>query len=154
MSFITFICLVIFLIFVLSGFRSNANFLSPARVYGMLWSFIIGLLDYKFSRLQFSWDVMDWFIVLLGVGAFLIGTYLSFVLNINKKFLPSYDIRSAIRDISIDENKLFNIILISFIIWVVCFLAEWQIEGYLPIFTNKPDTARIQFGVFGLTCFS
>ena len=150
MSLITFICLLIFLTFFVTGFKSNSNFLSPPRVYGMLWSFIIGLLDYKFSRLQFNWDAMDWLIVLLGILAFLLGTYISYVLNINKKFLSSSYIRSTIRGIIIDERKLFNIILISFLIWVICFIAEWQIEGYLPIFTNKPDTARTQFGVFGL----
>ena len=150
MSLITFICLLIFLTFFITGLKRNNNFLSPARVYGLLWSFIIGLLDYKFSRLQFKWDAMDWFIILLGILAFLIGTYISYIININKKFLPSSDIRSTIRSIVIDEKKLFNIILVGFAIWVICFFSEWQIEGYLPIFTNKPDTARIQFGVFGL----
>jgi oligosaccharide repeat unit polymerase len=150
MSFVTFICSIVFLIFLVSGFRKNANFLSPARVYGMIWSFVIGLLDYKFSKLQFKWNPVDWFYVLLGVLAFLIGVYLSYIININKKFLHPAEIRAAIKNILIDEKKLFNFIIVYFIIWLACFVAEWQLEGYLPIFTINPDAARIQFGVFGL----
>jgi oligosaccharide repeat unit polymerase len=150
MSLITFICLLVFLAFLFSGFRSNANFLSPARVYGMLWSVVIGLLDYKFSRLQFKWDPVDWFYVLLGVSTFLFGIYISYIININKKFLHPGEIRSVIRSIIIDEKRLFNFIIISFLIWLACFVAEWQIEGYLPIFTVNPDAARTRFGVFGL----
>jgi oligosaccharide repeat unit polymerase len=153
MSFITFICLLIFSAFLVSGFRSNANFLSPARIYGMLWSFIIGLLDYKFSKLQFRWDPIDWFYVLLGVLAFLLGIYISYILNINKKFLHPGEIRKAISNIVIDEKRLFNFIIIYFVIWLFCFVAEWQLEGYLPIFTINPDAARVRFGVFGLHVF-
>ena len=150
MSFITFICLLVFLAFLISGLRKNANFLSPARIYGMLWAFIIGLLEYKFSKLQFKWNLTDWVFVLIGVLAFLFGVYISYIININKKFLSTKEVRSAIRNIFIDEKRLFYLILISFFVWAACFITEWQIEGYLPIFTINPDAARTEFGVFGL----
>jgi oligosaccharide repeat unit polymerase len=33
---------------------------------------------------------------------------------------------------------------------LLCLIAEWQIEGYVPLFSIQPDKARMLFGVFGL----
>lgn len=150
MPFISFICFFIFLAFLITGFKRNAEFLSPARIYIMLWAFVLAMVEYKFSRLQFKWSSFDWLIVLLGVTSFIIGIYLSFIINLNKPFHNVSEIRIRIRELSVNENKLFWVIIIYFFICLISFIAEWQIEGYIPLFTSDPDKARVMFGIFGL----
>ena len=150
MPFISFLCLIIFIGFLLSGFRKNADFLSPARVFIMLWAFILGLVEFKFSRLQLDWVLYDWIIVLIGLLTFVLGIYLSFVLNLSKPFLHISEIRTSIRLKGLNEENLFWIILVYFFICLLAFIAEWRIEGYIPLFTANPGQARVMFGVFGL----
>jgi oligosaccharide repeat unit polymerase len=150
MPIISFVCLLIFLILLISGLRKKADFLSPGRTFGMLWVLVIGLVEFKFSRLQFQWNSFDWFVALFGLLTFLLGVYISFIINLDKPYILTSEIRKKIREIGINENKLFRFIIIYFLLFLICFLAEWQIEGYLPLFTSKPDRARILFGVFGL----
>ena len=150
MPIISFICLIIFLILFVSGLRKNADFLSPGRIFGMLWAIVIGLVEFKFSRWQFEWTRVDWFMALLGLITFIIGIYISYIININRPFIHVPEIRKIIKLKGINENNLFYFIIIFFLICLFSFIAEWQIEGYVPLFTAKPDKARLMFGVFGL----
>ncbi|HSP89241.1 MAG TPA: O-antigen polymerase [Ignavibacteriaceae bacterium] len=150
MPIISFICLLIFLILLISGLKKNADFLSPGRIFGMLWAVIIGLVEFKFSHWQFEWTSFGWFIALLGLITLLIGTYISYIINFNKPFIHVRDIRTIIKLKGVNENKLFYFIIIFFLICLFCLIAEWQIEGYVPLFTVQPDKARLKFGVFGL----
>jgi len=149
MPIVSFICILIFLIFFISGLRRNTEILSPSRVFGIVWALVIGLVELKFSGLQFQWSSFDWLIVLLGLVAFFLGTYFSFILNFDKRFLHISEIREKIRNLRIEENKLFFFIVVYFFLWLICFLTEWWIVGYLPIFTSQPS-ARINFKVFGI----
>lgn len=144
------ISFIIFFILLISGFRKTADFLSPARMFAMLWTFVIGVVQLKQSHLQLWWSLYDWFIALLAVLTLLLGIYVSFIINLNKPFLHVTRIRASIRESGINERNLFRFIIIYTMIYIFCFIAEWQIEGYLPIFTSDPDRARILFGVFGL----
>jgi oligosaccharide repeat unit polymerase len=150
MPIISFLCILIFLILLISGLRKDTDFLSPGRVFVMLWTFVIGLVEFKFSRLQFQWSSFDWFMALFGLITFLIGIYLSYIINLRKPFIHVSEIRAAIKERGINETKLFRFIIIYFFICLICFIAEWQIEGYVPLFTFHPDKARLMFGVFGL----
>ncbi len=150
MPIITFICLLIFLILLISGLRKNADFLSPGRVFGMLWAFVIGLVEFKFSRLQVQWSSLDWFIVLLGLLTFLIGVFISYIINLGQPFLPASEIRTRIREKGINEKFLYRFIIFYFFLYLICYIAEWQIEGFIPLFTSHPDKARKLFGVFGV----
>ena len=147
---ISFFCLLLFIIILISGFKKNSDFLSPGRVFSLLWLFVIGLVEFKFSKLQPHWNYFDWFIALLGILTFLLGIYISYIINLDKSFLRISEIRTKIREVGLNEKKLFRFIVIYFFIYLFCFIAEWQIEGYLPLFTSKPDRARILFGIFGL----
>jgi|WetSurMetagenome_2_1015567.scaffolds.fasta_scaffold38630_2 oligosaccharide repeat unit polymerase len=144
------ISLFIFFGFFLTGLRKNADFLSPGRIFGMLWSIVIALVGLKLSYLQFSWTLFEWFMVLLGVLTFLLGVYISYIINLDKNFLPLSEIRKKIREINFDEKKIFNFISIYFFLYLICFVLEWQLEGYLPLFTSNPSKARLTFGIFGL----
>jgi oligosaccharide repeat unit polymerase len=150
MPIISFICILIFSITFITGFRKNADFLSPGRIFILLWSFVIGLTEFKFSFIQLEWTTFDWFMVLIGLLTFIIGVYISFLLNIDKPFLPVSQIRKKIRRIEINERLLFNIILIYFIIYSLFYIIEWQIEGYIPLLTPQPEKARKLFGIFGI----
>ncbi len=85
-----------------------------------------------------------------GPELLLLGIYISFIINLDKPFLHVTKIRASIRNAGINEKNLFRFIIIYTFIYIICFIAEWQIEGYLPIFTTDPDRARILFGIFGL----
>ncbi len=150
MPIVSFICFIIFLALLISGFKKNADFLSPARMFGMLWSFVLGIVELKQSHLQLQWSSFDWLVALLAVVTFLLGIYISFIINLDRPFLHVSQIRLSIRENGIKEKSLFRFIIIYTLVYIFCFIAEWQIEGYLPIFTSDPDRARILFGVFGL----
>lgn len=147
---ISVICFSVLIALLLSGFRRSADFLSPARIFIMLWAVVLGIVQLKESHLQLLWSSFDWFVVLLALITFLLGIYISFIINLNKPFLHVTLIRQRIRESGIKEINLFRFIIVYSAIYIICFIAEWLIEGYLPIFTSNPDRARIFFGVFGL----
>lgn len=150
MSVISLICFTVFFILLISSFSASKDFLAPARVFGMVWSLVLGLVELKVSRLQLQWNVYDWFMVTLAIMTFLIGIYFSMVLNIGTPILLVNEIRERIKKISIDDKFLFRFIIGYFIVWLICFLLQWWIEGYLPIFTAEPSKARLKFKVFGI----
>ena len=150
MPILSFIFIGIFLALIIFLLRKNVDILSPGRVFGLLWCFVLGLVELKLSRLQLKWDLYDWFMVLLPLMAFLLGIYLSFIINLNKPYLHVSEIRKRIRNIEINEARLFRFIVIYFLFCLISFLIEWQIEGYIPLFTSRPDSARVMFGVYGL----
>ncbi|NWG29092.1 MAG: oligosaccharide repeat unit polymerase [Ignavibacteriaceae bacterium] len=150
MPVISFVCLLAFLLILSFAFRKNADILSPGRIFLLLWLLILGLVELKFSRLQSEWDLFDWSIVLLGLLTFLTGIFISYIINLDKPFLPVSKIRLKFRELEINESRLFKFIIIYFFVCLVSFVIEWQIEGYIPLFTSKPDSARVMFGVYGL----
>jgi len=150
MPILSIICFTIFFLIILSGLNRRADFFSPARIFGLVWSFALGLAEFKFSRLQFEWKSSGYIILLIGIITFLFGIYISYARNIGTPSFTVQQIRILIQDKGIDEKRLFNFIWIFFLLYAVCFLAEYFIEGYLPAFSSQPDKARITFGVFGI----
>ncbi len=150
MPILSLICFILFILLLISGLRKSADFLSPARIFGMLWAFVLGIVQLKQSHLQLLWSSFDWFVALLALITFLLGVYVSFIINLDRPFLHVTKIRTSIRDAGINEKKLFRFIIVYTFVYIICFIAEWQIEGYLPIFTTDPDRARILYGIFGL----
>ena len=150
MPVISFICLIAFLFILIFSFRKKVDLLSPGRVFLILWLLILGLVDLKFSRLQSEWKLFDWVMVLLGLLTFLTGIYISYIINLDKPFLPVSKIRLRFRELEVNETRLFYFIIIYFLLCLASFIVEWQIEGYIPLFTSRPDSARVMFGVYGL----
>lgn len=150
MTVISFVCLLTFLFTLIFGFRKKADLLSPGRVFLLLWLFILGLVELKLSRLQSEWELLDWVMVLLGLLTFLSGIYISYIINLDKPFLSVSKIRVKFRELEINDTRLFYFIVFYFLLCLVSFIVEWQIEGYIPLFTSRPDSARIMFGVYGL----
>ena len=114
MPVISFICFLILLFLLISGLRKNADFLSPGRVFGILWVFVLGLVELKLSRLQLQWSLYDWLIVLIGLLTFVIGVYISYIINLDKTFLSVSEIRIKIREKQVNEKFLFRFIIFYF----------------------------------------
>ena len=150
MPVISFVCLLAILLILISAITKKADLLSPGRVFILLWLFIIGIVELKFSRLQSEWDLFDWFMVLLALLTFLMGIYISYIINLDKPFHSVSKIRLKFRELEINESRLFTFIIIYFFLCLISFIIEWQIEGYIPLFTSKPDSARVMFGIYGL----
>lgn len=150
MTIISFFCLIIFFVLIITSFLKNADLLSPGRIFGFVWTLTIGLADLKLSWLQINWNLYGWLVLSIGFISLLLGIYISRVLNTGSIFLTTQEIRNRIRSLEINESKLFVFIIIFFLLYVICYFAEYLIEGYVPLFTDQPDKARILFGVFGL----
>ena len=150
MPLISLICFSTFIILLLTGLKKNTDFLSPGRIFGMLWAFVLGVVELKWSRLQVEWSLFDWVIVLIALTTFFIGIYISYIINLDKPFLSIREIRKSLRQSFIDEGRLFKFIVIYFLVCLASFIIEWKIEGYIPLFTSNPDKARVMFGIFGL----
>jgi oligosaccharide repeat unit polymerase len=150
MPIISIVFLIILMFFFFSGFRKNAVFFSPGRVFAILWCVVLGLIEFKFSRLQIQWNTFDWLMVLLPLLTFLTGVYISFLINLNKSTKSIQEVKNNLRSVNFSESNLYSFIIFYFFLCFISFLIEWQIEGYLPLFTSKPERARVIFGVFGL----
>ncbi len=153
MSWISITCFVLNLFIILSCFRKDADVLSPARVFGFVWTLAIGLTDLKLSRLQHEWSLYSWLLTLLGIGAFFIGLFVVYTMNMNQPLLPVREVRRRILEEvqeRLDVSRLFWITIFIFVAYCLAFLAEVAIEGHVPIFSPRIEKARVEFGVFGL----
>ena len=124
--------------------------IAPGRVFLVIWSTAIGLASLKLSYYQHEWSTYAWITLLIGMGAFLTG-----VLAVHLSFLarPRYSVAECRRLIAatpIDEGVFFRAIMILCGLYIVAYLLEFAVMGYLPLFTARPDRARIDFHVFGL----
>lgn len=153
MSSITIICFLVCLGIVVSCFRKNADVLSPARVFGFIWSLVIGLADLKLSRLQHQWAFEDWIQILIGPLSFLVGIFITYVLNLQSQPLGIETMRQKWQTQLINHKKLFNIIIILFVLFLVAYTSIYFTQGEIPLFSSRPGIARLNFEMFGLGLF-
>lgn len=150
MSVVSSICFFISFLVVLSCFRRGADPFSPGRVFLMIWSVAIGLADLKLSYFQTEWSFYAWVTLFVGLGAFWLGLFLSATENILMPLQPIATSRRFFSEILVHKRRLFQIILVLFVLYILCYIAEAILEGGIPILSSRPDVARVQFGVFGL----
>ncbi|MBF8294988.1 MAG: hypothetical protein HW389_1533 [Bacteroidetes bacterium] len=134
---------------VLATFRREADLLSPARVFGFIWCLAVGLTELKLSRFQNEWNSLSWSLLLIGIAAFLIGILIAHVLNLGKKLVPLGTMRVILREERINEDRLFKIIWLSFVVYAVSYVVIFLVKGFLPIFAVGTKTSRVDFYVFG-----
>ncbi|MFN0158925.1 MAG: oligosaccharide repeat unit polymerase, partial [Bacteroidota bacterium] len=137
----------------ISVLRRNADPLSPARLFGFIWSLAIGLADFKFSAYQHEWDPVGWILLLIGLGSFLLGTFIANVLNLDGKQLPVCAMRLKLGGESVFEGRLFWLISLSVAVYAVSYLANYLVKGWLPFFVVGKNISRVDFNVSGLTLF-
>lgn len=149
MSWVSWISFAVCFGIVLSCFRREADILSPAKVFGFIWSLAIGLTDLKLSRFQHEWNTQSWILLLTGIGAFLVGILAAYVLNIGKRLVPISGMRQALREEKVYEDRLFKAIWISVVVYFVSYLVIYFVKGFLPVFVVGTKTSRVDFYVFG-----
>lgn len=150
MSVTSAICLLIVAAVIASSLRRGVDALSPARVFTVIWSVAVGLADLKLSYYQHAWSFYAWSVLLLGVLAFLLGIFIVAMTSIGKPVHTPGSLRKHFSQVRINERGLFYSIIILFVLFLGCYLVETYLAGGLPLFSSKPDQARIAFGVFGL----
>jgi oligosaccharide repeat unit polymerase len=148
-SWVSLLCFGICLGIVLFCFRREADILSPGRVFGFVWSLAIGLADLKLSRLQQTWSLEGWVLLLIGISSFLAGTSIAYVLNLGKKLVPISAMRRLLRQEEVVERRLFWFIVVGVGIYTVSYLVIFLAKGWLPVFVVGTRLSRVEFYVFG-----
>jgi oligosaccharide repeat unit polymerase len=148
-SWVSLLCFGICLGIVLSCFRRGADILSPGRVFGFVWSLAIGLADLKLSRLQQTWSLQGWVLLLIGIFSFLAGTSIAYVLNLGRRLVPISAMRRLLRQEEVAERRLFWFIVVGVGIYTVSYLLIFLIKGWLPVFVIGTRLSRVEFYVFG-----
>ncbi len=141
--------LIVFLVLLLPIIRKEDIF-SPAKIFTIIWALTLGLAELKFSRLQHEWNGYGWLMLSIGIFSFLLGCFIIYSQNYEVKILPLSSIRNYFQNLLIDKKKYKNIILLLFLMYIVSFLGNYLIEGYLPLFHYNPGQSRAFWGVFGI----
>lgn len=149
MSWISWVSFGICIGIILSMIRRDADLLSPARVFGFVWSLAIGLTELKLSRFQTEWNAQSWILLLLGLGSFLVGVFITYVLNVGRHVVPIDTMRRELRHAQVYEERLFKAIWISVIVYGVSYLVIYAVKGFLPVFVVGTKISRVDFYVFG-----
>jgi len=113
----------------------------------------VALADLKFSALQYVWTLDGWLLLLTGILAFLVGTFIAYVLNFGKVLVPIQAMREMLRREGVREARLFGLICVSVAVYCLAFLSNYLIRGWLPIFVIGKNVSRVDFNVSGLTLF-
>lgn len=151
MKTVSVICFIIAFLIIISSLRKNADIFSPARVFGLLWSIIIGLAELKFSGFQHNWSSLAWITLIISISAFMVGVYSIYIITLNQSLYKIERIREILKSSSLNKSrKIFVSILIIFFVYITAYVIEVSIAGFVPMFSPTPDKARMAFGVFGL----
>lgn len=151
MSWVSLICFGICVGIILSVFRRGADPFSPARVFGFVWSFSVALADLKLSALQHVWNFDSWILLLTGISAFLVGTFIAYVLYLKRKLMPVSAMRVLLKHEQVRETRLFWLICLIVVVYSVSYLINFLVKGWLPIEAAARYISRVDFNVTGLT---
>jgi oligosaccharide repeat unit polymerase len=150
MTFVSLVFLLGCVLILLTNLRKGADYLSPVKVMGLTWCGAIGLADLKLSAFQHSWSLGEWVVVLLGPASFLIGVYLAFIVNLDKRILPLQEIRHRLRAEPVYERRLFALIIFGFALYAMAYLTIYLVKGFIPAFSPNAADLRKEFSVFGV----
>ncbi len=153
MPVVSYLCFLIFFILFLSLFRKRTDVLSPPRLFILIWSLAIGLMELKLSRYQPQWHSYKWIVILLPIVSMLIGMFISYVINIDRQLKSIFEIRQLVKKYTFDSNLLFRFIMTLFIAYLISYIVSALVIGYIPLFTKYPGVARNDWGIFGFGLF-
>ncbi len=153
MSWISVACFGICAGIILTLFRRGADPLSPARVFGFIWSLAIGLAELKLSRLQHEWNADSWVLLLTGITAFLAGIFITYVLHLNTELVPIKRMRQLLRREEVREERLFWLICLGVAVYSLAYIVNYLMRGWLPIAVVGTKLGRTEFNVSGVTLF-
>lgn len=153
MNWVSLICFAVCVGILLSTIRRGADLLSPGRIFGFIWCLAIGLTELKWSALQEDWHAESWVLLLIGLGAFLLGIFAAYVLNLHTELVPTRKMRVLLKGQQIREGRLFLLICISTLVYLTAYIVNYYSRGWLPIQTIGTAISRVDFNVSGLTLF-
>ncbi len=143
------ILIIISLTLFLMGFRKNADIFHPARFWISLWTMVIGITLLDLSNLQDTWSLKAWSVLLLAIFAFPLGVMLQSYSFKYRQLLPIPFETMGLKNPS--TRKAFRqVIKLLFAVYILSYFIEWRIMGYLPFFEIERESARAEWGVFGL----
>jgi len=148
-SFLTIIFFLIFLILLSTLFKKGSDIFSPARLFAMVWTFVLGLTELKLSHFQFSWSTYSWFILLISLFAVLLGIFVVYVINYPQEQDPINYVRFSFINSYLNKESLYKIILGLFIAYIVSYIIIYLVVGFIPLFTAMPNIARTKWSLFG-----
>jgi len=149
MSLLGIIFFSIALLTALSYFIRKSDLFSPARLFLLIWSIIIGLTELKLSWLQKEWEIYSWTMLLISLSAMLLGMFTVFVINFNKSIKTINDIKEVIKNYNFDSNRMLRVVVYLFLAYIISYAIIYLTVGFIPLFTNDPNSARTKWSIFG-----
>lgn len=151
-EFYFFLTLLIFI--VLTYFKKGSDVFAPSRLFILIWTIVLGLTLFKFSKFQFQWNSYSWFVILLSLISFLLGNYVVYVLNFYEKSNSISRIRNEnFSKIYLEENVFYRMIVSLFLVYFISYLVIYSVTGFIPAFTSRPNFTRTKWGMFGFGLF-
>lgn len=119
------IFLVIFLFILIKGFWKKEDFMLPNRLFILILSGCLFISTFKLSRLQHDFSIYFIIVMILGMGAFYLGSLFSYKTTENTSNVINYN-----------ENKFAVIIKILFLIILFAYFYTWYKLGPPPLFSE------------------
>lgn len=149
MSLLAIIFFSLALFVALSYLRKQSDLFSPARLFIIIWAIIIGLTELKLSWLQKEWETYSWAMILIGLSAMLLGMFSVYVLNFNKTFNSINNIKEVLTNDNYESKRIFKVVLYLFFAYIISYSVIYLTVGFIPLFTNDPNSARTKWSIFG-----
>lgn len=149
MSAIAIISFTLFMILLLSLIKKGTDVFSPVRLFSIIWSFAIGLTELKLSWLQKEWNIYSWVMLFISLSALLLGMFSVYVINFGKPILSVGNAKIKLSNYRVDKKKLLKVIVCLFLAYIVSYITIYLIVGFIPLFTNDPNSARTKWSLFG-----
>ena len=150
MTIIQIISLIILFLIIGINFKKGSDFLSPGKIFLVIWTVSLFITEFKFSLFQHSWSLFAWITLLLGILSFSTGNLIANTVFISHQLFGLEKIKSNFRLKKFNLSKLLIVIVGVFIFYLSAWLFEIILYGEIPLFSLQPDKARTEFGVFGI----
>ncbi|HEX9658086.1 MAG TPA: O-antigen polymerase [Bacteroidota bacterium] len=151
MSWVSVVCFGICSGIILTTLNRGADPLSPTRIFAFMWSIAIALTELKYSAFQHEWNAQSWILLLIPIGSFLLGTFVAYVVNLEKDLVPIHKMRVRLNAERVREKQLFWLICLVTTVYAISYLANFLIKGWLPIEAAEKHVSRVDFNVTGLS---
>jgi len=153
MNVISFISFIICVGILISLLQPNSDLLSPGKIFSLVWCLVIGVTNLKLSFLQKSWPTDVWIQILIGPVAFMVGILFAYLINFDKKIWSNLSLKGNLDLLKLNYSRLFVIIIVLFILFVVSYFIITLKAGTIPILGKKPWIIRRNFTMFGIGLF-
>lgn len=149
MSIITIIFFSIAFFVALSYLTKNSDLFSPARLFIFVWSIIISLTELKLSWLQKEWGLFSWTMLFISLISMLLGMFIVYVINYNQPLHSVNSIKQYLVSNKYDSTRILKVVIYLFLAYIVSYIVIYLVVGFIPLFTNDPNTARTKWSLFG-----